>query len=1042
MNINVVATFTTDPFVKPLYRYTQLALQVLQVGNDNDTLLQFAGYNQVMQTVLNESSIFYSKSSNKNDVNVIFLQPSKSECEEFVKALHQYSNNNATPLVIVICPSKDHDGDAAWLKKFMTSYPKSGLICTLNAADLIPNLSHIIHDDVANEVGSIPYNQVTYEAISVVAARGISFLKRQPFKAAVIDCDNTLWKGVVGEDGPAGVKANIVLMNVLKQAKENGILLCLASKNVESDVQAAFEKNPEWPLKYTDFAGVKVNWEKKSDNIKALLKELTLSKMSDLIFIDDNDVEVAEVNSSCPGITSLNIPLENAEIYAKYCFPFDIFQSTKEDKLRHSTVVAERQRRKEQSTAISFGDYIKSLNIKVDISECNGQDEKDRVVQLSNRTNQFNFTTERLQNFAAVADKKVIVVRVADKHGEYGIVGVIICSIDSGSASTLEIENFMMSCRVLGRGVEQKMMSHIGEMAAKSSLNTVTVNFVETEKNVPAKKFLLQNNLLPLQGGTECRTKSFPVELVTKVSFDLKTAETSRKEYEAARVKKVSTQYVSTAVSTSAQSYHEIALHLSDVHLRSDKIIASIKENAENVGALPVEKVLLQSINEVLGVSETKESLSKAGSLMQLGLDSLNIVRIMSKVSQANNGKLPDLADFLRSPFFDSWVELARSCNDDDAVTAGKVLPPCIYHTIKGKNPKLNPLVLIHPWSGLTGAYNKLNKKLGNERDVYCVEHPYFSDMCELYVSLGEVGRIQSNAILDAVAGRQFILGSYSGGALYAVEILSWLRAKKRYPTLYFSIDGFSHMANITQLQDFAAHHASPICWCCCFPCCGSPCNALCCHPMNRSKAIKATEKAEREGGPPSLFMERDTKKDDQNCSGYDDIIKNMYDFYRVGYPEDSKVLKDANPHSQIVVKTGKKLLDLTAGYKEYIKQAYGDEIDLVKWEKFIMVSTHHTQNFFGATLMSPHKFHYSLPVAIFNSNENHMGLHKWARVISDNLVHLSVIKFQRRPAYKEVFAHATKLIQDHNVAMVHDEFIDNLLLNLNPLLKKYGGDI
>jgi len=155
---------------------------------------------------------------------------------------------------------------------------------------------------------------------------------------------------------------------------------------------------------------------------------------------------------------------------------------------------------------------------------------------------------------------------------------------------------------------------------------------------------------------------------------------------------------------------------------------------------------------------------------------------------------------------------------------------------------------------------------------------------------------------------------------------------------------------------------------------------------------------------------------------------------------EDSKVLTDANPHSQIVAKTGKNLLDLIAVYKEHIKKSYGDEIDLVKWEKFIMVSTHHTQNFFAATVMSPHKFHYSLPIAVFNSNENHMGLHKWARVISDNLVHVSVIKFQRRSAYKEVFAHEDKLIQDHNVAMVHDEFVDNLLLNLNPLLEKYGG--
>ena len=136
---------------------------------------------------------------------------------------------------------------------------------------------------------------------------------------------------------------------------------------------------------------------------------------------------------------------------------------------------------------------------------------------------------------------------------------------------------------------------------------------------------------------------------------------------------------------------------------------------------------------------------------MQLGLNGLNIVRIMSKLSQAGYKKLPDLTDFLRNPFFDSWVELVRSSDDNDFATAGKVLAPCIYHTIKGKNPKLNPLVLIHPWSGLTGAFNKLNRKLGDERDVYCVEHPYFSGMCELYVSLGEVGNIQANAILDAL---------------------------------------------------------------------------------------------------------------------------------------------------------------------------------------------------------------------------------------------------------------------------------------------------
>jgi FkbH-like protein len=344
------------------------------------------------------------------------------------------------------------------------------------------------------------------------------------FKLACVDCDNTLWFGVVGEDGPAGIVGNIALQERLSAAKRAGVLLVTVSKNAMCDVEAAFQAHPEWPLKLSDFVAHKVNWAAKSGNIADVVVELNLSTFASVVFIDDNPVEVAEVEARCTGIHALNVPSQPDEsqhaAYASQMWPLDVFKSTREDALRMANFEQDGARQAQRSKTATFGEYIASLNVQVTLTPCADRLEEERVVQLSQRTNQFNLTTERLDAFPA-PPQEVLVAKVSDKYGDYGIIGVIIFQV---AGSELKLHNLMMSCRVLGRGVEQQMMSHIGRLAQQKGCTAVVIAFKETPRNEPAKHFLSENKLLPLGGKEDV---SIPPAQVAGVVFDPDAAEKS-----------------------------------------------------------------------------------------------------------------------------------------------------------------------------------------------------------------------------------------------------------------------------------------------------------------------------------------------------------------------------------------------------------------------------------------------------------------------------------------------------------------------------------
>jgi FkbH-like protein len=245
-------------------------------------------------------------------------------------------------------------------------------------------------------------------------------------------------------------------------------------------------------LRNEDIISSEINWQPKSQNIKELAEELNLG-LDSFIFVDDNPVECAEVRANCPEVLTLYLPEKSDEIpsFLNHVWAFDTLQSTREDQERTKLYHENIKRSTYQKSSSSLKDFIDGLNLEIDIKDPLPE-EISRVSQLTYRTNQFNFTTirrseEEIKNLLQKEDFECKVCRVKDRFGDYGLVGVIIYKKLS---DLFVIDSFMLSCRVLGRGVEHQMLKSIGETALMDAVKSVQINFSRTEKNLPALNFL------------------------------------------------------------------------------------------------------------------------------------------------------------------------------------------------------------------------------------------------------------------------------------------------------------------------------------------------------------------------------------------------------------------------------------------------------------------------------------------------------------------------------------------------------------------------
>lgn len=338
------------------------------------------------------------------------------------------------------------------------------------------------------------------EDIVTVFVSMVKALKGKIKKCIVLDLDNTLWGGVVGEEGYDGIQldpnnaigeAYRYFQQYLLELKQRGIILAVCSKNNEENAKEPFEKNPDMILKLDDIACFMSNWKDKASNLKAIAAELNIGVES-LVFFDDNPAEREIVRTFLPEVHVVDVP-EDPALYAVRLdkeAPFEWLQITKEDLIRNNSYIQNSQRKQLEQNFVNYNDYLKALEMKGSVKEIE-RAETGRFTQLLNKTNQFNLRTKRymesdISAMLGECDKKCVAVKLSDKFSEYGIIS---CIIIEKQKNKCFVESWVMSCRVLKRGVENYAFVKIIEEAQKWRCDEIIGEYISSRKNKMVEKF-------------------------------------------------------------------------------------------------------------------------------------------------------------------------------------------------------------------------------------------------------------------------------------------------------------------------------------------------------------------------------------------------------------------------------------------------------------------------------------------------------------------------------------------------------------------------
>ena len=318
-------------------------------------------------------------------------------------------------------------------------------------------------------------------------------------KCIVLDLDNTLWGGIVGEDGFEGIKlgdspvgrAYTEFQHNLLALNQRGILLAINSKNNFDDAMQIIKDHPNMVLKEDNFVCIRINWNDKVVNMKEISDELNIG-LDSMVFFDDDPVNREYVKSNLPEIQTIDISdPSNFSKILKSINDFQMLKITDEDMTRNKMYLEQRKRTDLKTQVGDLQDFLKQLNISVKIKNADSFT-IPRISQLTVKTNQFNLTTRRYQEedirkFSQDKDKIVECAQVEDKFGDNGITGVYIINKDNKQEWT--IDTFLLSCRIIGRGVEDGMLHQIIEKARKEGVSKIRGEYIKTKKNKPAENF-------------------------------------------------------------------------------------------------------------------------------------------------------------------------------------------------------------------------------------------------------------------------------------------------------------------------------------------------------------------------------------------------------------------------------------------------------------------------------------------------------------------------------------------------------------------------
>jgi len=318
-------------------------------------------------------------------------------------------------------------------------------------------------------------------------------------KCIVVDLDNTLWGGIIGEDGfdkinlgdePIG-RGFIEFQKRLLALNQRGVILAINSRNNFDEAIKVIKEHPNMILKEENFSSMKINWNDKASNLREIATELNIG-LDSLVFFDDDPINREFVKEQLKEVFVVELPRDSSQ-YAQILTQMNVFEVqkiTEEDLKRREMYFEQQKRTKFENEIGDFDEFLKQMNIEVEIKKADSFS-IPRISQLTLKTNQFNLTTKRYQeedieNLANNSERIVECAKVSDKFGDNGITGVYI--VEKSDEEWI-IDSFLLSCRIIGRGIEDVMISQLIERAKKENVKRIKGKFIPTQKNKPAEDF-------------------------------------------------------------------------------------------------------------------------------------------------------------------------------------------------------------------------------------------------------------------------------------------------------------------------------------------------------------------------------------------------------------------------------------------------------------------------------------------------------------------------------------------------------------------------
>ncbi|WP_066807577.1 HAD-IIIC family phosphatase [Sphingomonas asaccharolytica] len=352
-------------------------------------------------------------------------------------------------------------------------------------------------DPVVWGLYKMPFAAECVPLVADLIARQLGALRGRVRKCLVLDCDNTLWGGVIGDDGLAGINIGpgnaegesfLAVQQMALEMKRRGVILAICSKNYDEIARGPFLEHPDMALRESDIAVFQANWADKPSNLEAIAASLDIG-LDALVFLDDNSAERAQVRAALPMVAVPELPADPAyyPLYLTSAGYFEAVAYSQEDATRADSYLSNARRAEVKQQVRDLGEYLRALEMTLDVRAFD-EPGRARIAQLINKSNQFNLTTRRyteadVRSFERDPAALTLQARLQDKFSDFGMIGVVIARPHDSDPEAYDIDTWLMSCRVLGRRVEEGMLEALVTQVRNAGRRRLYAHYLPTDKN-------------------------------------------------------------------------------------------------------------------------------------------------------------------------------------------------------------------------------------------------------------------------------------------------------------------------------------------------------------------------------------------------------------------------------------------------------------------------------------------------------------------------------------------------------------------------------